>query len=254
MKMNLKNIILICAGLVLSVALSVVTLACSSASPVTTSSSTTTTTITTTAGSTTTSTTTTAQRPGANGTIAAINGDTLTLTTRQGQVTVNVSSSTTIEKTVSGTIDDLGQGDFVTISGTTDNTGNLDATSIMIRPQGETNQSFPTTGTPPANGGGFTTPSGTFGGGAGRQFTIGTISSVSGNNLTVTTSQAQVTVTVGTNTVIQKTISGTLADLSVGDSVSAVGPTDSSGNIDATSISIRPQGQGFPTTQSTTTS
>jgi len=252
--MNLKNIILICIGLVLSVALSVVTLACSSASPAATSSSTTTTTTATTFASPATSAPTTDQRPGANGTIAALNGDTLTLTTRQGQVTVNVSSNTTIEETISGTIDDLGQGDVITINGTTGNTGNLDATSIMVRPQGQTNPSFPTTGTPPANGGGFTTPSGTFGGGTGRQFTIGTIIAVNGNNLTVTTSQAQVTVIIGTNTVIQKTISGTLADLSVGDSVSAVGTTDSSDNIDASSISIRLQGQGFPTTQSTTAS
>jgi len=255
MKMNLKNVVLLCAGLTLSVPLSFLTVACSSSSPATTLSNATTTTSTTTV--TTTSATTTAQRPGANGTIAAINGDTLTLTTRSGQVMVNIGPSTNIEETVTGTVADLNQGDFVTVSGTTDSTGDIDATSIMLR-QAQASQSFPTTGTTSGfggSGGGFSGPGGgTSESGSGGQFTVGTISSVNGNSFTVTTSQAQVTVNVGTNTTILKTVSGAISDLSVGDSLTVGGTTDSSGNIDATSISIRPPGQGFPGTSPTTTS
>ena len=255
MKMNFKNIILVCTGLALIVALLATTAGCSSASsPVTSSSVPSTTTSTTTAASPTTST---ASRRGPNGTfgtLAAINGDTLTLTTSQGQVTVNISSDTTIEKTVSGTITDLGQGNYVTISGNADTTGNINAASIMVRAQEQPGQFSPPTGTTTGNGGNFTRPNGgSPGGGLGGQFTIGTIDVINGNSFTVTTAQGQVTVNVGTDTVIQQTVSGTLADLSIGDSLTVSGTPDSNGNIDATSISIRPQGQGFPGTQPTTT-
>jgi len=258
MKINKKNIITVSAGLVLATALSIVTVACSSASSPTTSSTvvaTTTPTETAVAPSPTTTPPSQFQRRGANGTLAAINGDILTLTSSQGQVSVNISSSTTIEKTVVGTIDDLNQGDFVTISGTTDSAGNISATSIMVRPQGQQGQfTPPTTGTP-GNGGTFTRPNGGFpGGDAGRQFTIGTISGINGDSLTVTTTQGEVTVNIDSDTVIQNTVSGTLSDLQTGIFLTVTGPTDSNGNVDATSISIQTQGQGFPATPPTTTS
>jgi hypothetical protein len=234
MKINFK----FCAGLVLATALSIVTVACSSTSSSTTSS----TGSTTTTPASTTTTTSIVQRQGSNGTIASINGNILTLTTSQGQVTVNISSSTTIEKTAAGTAGDLNKGDSVTISGTADSSGNISATSITVRPQG---QSLPTTG----NGGGFAIPNGGFSGvGTNLQFTIGTISGINGNSLTVTTAQSQVTVNISSSTVIQKTENGALSDLQTGVSLTVVGPTDSNGNINATSISIRSQGQGFPTT------
>ena len=241
------------AGLVLAITLSVMAIACSSASSTTTSSTptvTSTSTETTALPSSTTAQSSQFQRRGTSGTLTAINGDSLTLTTSQGQVTVDITSSTTIEKTVVATVSDLSQGDIVTISGTADSTGNINATLIMVRPQ---SQSPPTTG----NGGTFTRPNGGSppGGNTARQFTIGTISEINGNSLTVTTAQGQVTVNIGSNTVIQNTISGTISDLQTGVSLTVVGPTDSSGNVDATSISIRPQGQGFPGgTPSTTAS
>ena len=240
MKIKIRNMIPISAGLVLATTLSVIAVACSSASSTTTSTST----EITAPPSITTTQSAQFQRRGASGTLADINGDTLTLTTQQGQVTVNISSDTTIEKTVVGTVSDLSQGDFVTFSGTTDSTGNVNATLIMMRPQSQQGQSPPTTG----SGGTFTRPNGgsTSGGNTGRQFTIGTISGINGNSLTVTTAQGQVTVSIGSNTVIQNTVSGTVSDLQTGVSLTVVGPTDSSGNVDATSISIRPQGQGFP--------
>ena len=74
---------------------------------------------------------------GAFGTLAKIDGNTLTLTTGQGQqVTVTVGSNTTIQKTVSGTISDLQVGESLTVIGARDANGNINAVSIMIRPQG----------------------------------------------------------------------------------------------------------------------
>ena len=180
------------------------------------------------------------------------NGNILTLATSQGQVTVNISSDTTIEKTINATVSDLSQGNFVTIGGTTDSLGNLDATSIMVRTQGLSDQSFSPITTTPGNGGNTTSPNSDFpGGNIGHQMTMGTIDDINGDIITVTTAQSQVTVNVGTDTVIQKTVSGTFSDLQIGDSLTIVGPTDDNGNITATSISIRPPGQSFPGIQST---
>jgi hypothetical protein len=189
------------------------------------------------------------QRRGANGTIASINGNTLTLTTSQGQATVNINSTTTIEKTVTGSISELIQGDFVTINGSPDSNGNVNATSIMVM------QGQPPTRTTPGNGSSTTRPSGTFpGGGTAGQITIGTINVINGNNFTVTTvAQGQVTVNIGINTTIQKTVSGTISDLQTGVLITAIGQTDTNGDVNATSISIGSLGQGFPTFQPTTT-
>jgi len=252
MKINRKNIIPLSAGITLAVVLSIVTIACSSASSQTTPPATSETISTTDVISTSPTTTQTSQfqQRGANGTLASINGNTLTLATSQGQATVIISSSTTIEKTVVGAVSDLTQGNFVTISGTTDSSGNIDATSIMLM------QGQPPAQATPGNGTSTTRPSGTFpGAGTGRQMTIGTISAISGNSITVTTTQqSQVTVNIDYNTVIQKTVDGLVSDLQTGVTLSAIGPTDSNGAVDATSISIRPQGQSFPTTPATTSS
>ena len=252
MKINRKNIIPIGTGIVTAVSLLIVTAACSSASPQTTSTGqpSVTTTTTTTSPSTETTQSSQFQRRGANGTIASFNGDTLTLTTSQGQVTVNISSTTTIDKTIVGAVSDLSQGDFVTINGSPDSSGNINATSIMMR------QGQPPTEVTPGNGGSTTTPNGSFPGGNTRgQMTIGTINTINGNSFTVTTvAQGQMTVNIGSDTIIQKTVSGTESDLQIGISISAMGPTDANGDVNATSISIRPPGQGFPTTPFDTTS
>jgi hypothetical protein len=75
---------------------------------------------------------------------------------------------------------------------------------------------------------------------------MGTISGINGNTLTVTTTQGQVQVNVDSNTVIQKTVTGPLSDLSVGDSLTVFGAPDSNGDINAAGIMVRPEGQGTP--------
>jgi Domain of unknown function (DUF5666) len=251
MKINCKNIIQISTGVTFAAVLAVGAVACSSASSQTTSTVplTTTSTTTTTPSSTETTQSSQFQRRGANGTIASINGNTLTLTTSQGQATVNISSTTTIEKTVTGSVIDLIQGDFVTVSGSPDSSGVVNATSIMLI------QGQPPTVITPRTGGSTTRPNGSFpGGGTGGQMTIGTINSINGNSFTVTTAaQGQVTVNIGTNTTIQKTVSGTVSDLQTGVSITAIGQTDANGDVNATSISIGSPGQVFPVFQPTTT-
>jgi hypothetical protein len=53
---------------------------------------------------------------GASGAIAGLDGNTLTLTTQQGQLTVNIGTSTSIQKTVTGNTADLQIGQSVTVT------------------------------------------------------------------------------------------------------------------------------------------
>jgi hypothetical protein len=238
MKAKLKHSIFYGLALIVIVTLVVITAACSSTSSLATSP--------------TTMPTITppnlAQSQGVNGTLAGINGNTLTLTTADGQVIVNVDSGTIIERTVNGALSDLSQGEFVTIIGTTDSSGDISATSIIVQPEGQGGQfTLPTRATP-GDGGGFARPSNSPGngfpnGGTRRPSAVGNISGINGDTLTVTTAQGQVTVNVDSNTLIQKTTIGTLSDLSVGDSLTVSGMVSSNGAINAASIMVQLEGQ-----------
>jgi len=86
------------------------------------------------------------QRQRTSGTISKINGDILTLTTAQGQVTVKISSdNTTIQNFMTGTIADLHEGQSLNVMGPQDANGNVSANYIIIQPQGRG-----TTPTPPS--------------------------------------------------------------------------------------------------------
>lgn len=77
---------------------------------------------------------------------------------------------------------------------------------------------------------------GAFGGG-----TFGQIKSVNGNTLVVTTTRnTDVTVTLSNTTRIEKTSTGTTADLQTGEQVTVAGQRDSSGNITAVQVTILP--------------
>lgn len=193
------------------------------------------------------------QRQGGNsasGALASISGNTLTLTTPQGQATVIVSPTTVIQKTVTGTLADFTAGQSLVVTGTPDSSGNIAATIISIRPQGQDALFTPRGADTPnpsrsPNGSGTGTFPGASGNPAGRGY-IGTLTAINGSTLTITTAQPstpQITVTVGSNTAIDKTVSGTLADLTVGSYLNVFGTADSNGQINAISITDRPPGQ-----------
>lgn len=171
------------------------------------------------------------QRRGVFGTLSTVNGNTLTVSTAQGtQVSVTISSGTVIQKTASGSLTDLQQGVSITVTGTPDTTGDIAATSIVIVAQGQAQ------GQGTAAVGGFTGRQG--------QGTSGAISSINGNNLTLTTAQgSQQTVTISGSTSIEKTVVGTSADLQPGESLTIMGTTDANGNTAATLIIINSSGQ-----------
>jgi hypothetical protein len=214
------------------------------------------------------------QRPGAYGTLTKIDGNTLTLTTTQGPVTVYVGSDTTIQKTVTGTLSDLNEGQSLIVMGTDDESGNITATSIVIQPQGQGASFTPRAGTMPNTGGTGDWPTeGTYpafpSGGTGNRPTEGTyptfpsggmgrgatgsLTKIDGDTLTLTTAQGQVTVYVGSDATIQKTMTGTLSDLYEGQSLTVMGTEDANGNITATYITIQPVAITSPVTTTTPT-
>ncbi len=180
---------------------------------------------------------------GQSGSITGINGNILTLNTAQGQVTVNISSNTSIQKSTTASIDDLQKGQFLTVSGTADSSGNVAASSITLTAQGQVSSFTPSRGgssNSTRRFSGSNNSSGTnpgFNGPGNRVF--GTITDINGDTLTLSTAQGQqTTVTINTDTKIQKIVSGTSSDLQTGETVTAIGPKDSNGDINAVSIMI----------------
>ena len=68
--------------------------------------------------------------------------------------------------------------------------------------------------------------------------TMGTVEKVEGNVVTLNTRTGTVLVNIGTSTSIQKTVEGSLADISIGKSIAVSGDKNEDGSIDAKSISI----------------
>ncbi len=143
------------------------------------------------------------------------------------------------------------------VIGSEDSSGNIEATNIYIRTQGQdiSGGGGPGMGFPgnPGQDGSGNTPSPSDGqtppdngsqpgpaNGIGRMPGVfGTLDSISGNILTLTDTQGeQVKVTVTAETMIYKTVTGSIEDLQAGIDVMVRGETDESGNVTAASIMI----------------
>jgi hypothetical protein len=71
---------------------------------------------------------------GVRGTVASVNGDTITVTTGGNQTNVNVTPATTYAKRAASNDQSISQGKCVNASGTKDSNGTLQATAINLRP------------------------------------------------------------------------------------------------------------------------
>ncbi|RPI27831.1 MAG: hypothetical protein EHM70_17380 [Chloroflexota bacterium] len=69
---------------------------------------------------------------GTTGEVKSVDGDTLTLSTAQDVVTIHLSDSIEIEKTVSGTIDDLKPGTNIMVVGEQEDDGSITASQVQI--------------------------------------------------------------------------------------------------------------------------
>jgi hypothetical protein len=182
------------------------------------------------------------QRQRTNGTITRITGDTLTLATTQGPVTVKISSDNlTVQIIGTGSLADLHAGEYLIAVGPQDANGNIAATSIIIRPQAQGAPPTPPDASSPAN------PRSSPRTGA-RRGVSGTLTKINGRSLTVTSDQGTVTVNVASDAIIQESTAGTISDLTQGQSLVVIGSQDAGGNVTPTIIIIMPQGQSAPPT------
>ncbi len=69
---------------------------------------------------------------GTTGQVKSISGNTLTVSTAQNVTTVNLSNTTRIEKAAPGAASDIQPGQQVIVSGQRDNSGNINATQVLI--------------------------------------------------------------------------------------------------------------------------
>jgi len=83
------------------------------------------------------------------------------------------------------------------------------------------------------------------GGGFGGGGVFGTVKSISGNTLQISTPQNVTTVSLSDATTVMKTITGTVSDIQVGDIITVRGMPDSSGTVAADSIQVLPAGTTF---------
>jgi hypothetical protein len=96
-----------------------------------------------------------------------------------------------------------------------------------------------------AGGGGAGGPGGGGGGGFGGGAVFGTVKSVTGNTIQISTPQNVTTINLSDATTVMKTITGTVSDIQVGDTITVRGTADSSGNVAADSVQVLPAGTTF---------
>jgi len=181
------------------------------------------------------------------GPVASVSGNTLTITTQQGDTKVNIAGAR-IQKSMDGTTDDLKAGVTVVVTGRPGSDGTVTATNIQITPVGALAEGAPQSERQPPGQGRAQAPSqGQSQGqpqnrGQGMRPIFGTVGSLQGDTLTVNDQQGNTIQVKVTGARIEKTVDGTVDDLKAGVTVSVVGQRGSDGTIAATSIQIRPAG------------
>ena len=209
-------------------------------------------------------TSSTTPSPFTSGMLSGLTGSTLNVQARNGKATtVVVTSSTAYQQTKTATASDIAQGDCVRVVGTGSTTSGIQATTVVLtKPTSKgCNARNPRGGNGSGSGAGrfgngtpgstpFTLPGGSAGTvPANIAAAFGTVSSVSGDQLTVkeqapkTTKKTKaktgtVAVTLTGSTTITETVKGAVANLAVGSCVTANGTVDSLGTITAKSVTI----------------
>jgi hypothetical protein len=166
------------------------------------------------------------------GTIASIDGSTITLTTQAGTTKVIASANTTVSVSVSGALGDIKTGDHVVVMGA------ASGATVAAERIADTGTSA-TAGFGGPGPGGRPGPGGPPAGGprAGGGFVSGTVASIDATSLTITaTDGTTTTVTTTSSTQVTTETAGTLSDLATGDQVTVTGPTGSDGTVTAMSI------------------
>jgi hypothetical protein len=221
--------------------------------------------------------------PGTSGTISSVDADggTLTIDGREGDdVEVVVADDTTISEMVEGSAADLAEGDSVLVVGSSagsgdnssDDSDSVEASQIVASSDGDLlDVGGPAMRPDGGPGGGDSRASEVQGGAmpeppegfepngdANREqqgpastngpsnLIPGTIESIDGDTLTVTTSRDEtITVTLSDDTTVVRSEERELSDLEEGDTVAVTGASDD-GTVTARSIRVNPQMDGVP--------
>ncbi len=181
---------------------------------------------------------------GVAGQLVQINGDTLIVTGANGDTTVTITSTTPITKTSTATLADIVPGECIVAAGTKDASGRLTASTVRLAPKRAngctTGAGFgpPPGGSPRPSFSPRPTPSGQ----PALNAVVGKVTAANGTAITVMTATGSQTITVPTVASVTVSATVTASDLQVDECVRATGAPDSSGAIQATSLTITPPG------------
>ena len=73
---------------------------------------------------------------GASGTVKSVDGNTVVVTTRNGDVKVKLGQDTTVQKMAQGSLQDIQPGLRIVVTGDTDSSGTVNARSVQVLPAG----------------------------------------------------------------------------------------------------------------------
>jgi hypothetical protein len=182
-------------------------------------------------------------RNGASGQLVQVNGQSLILTAPTGDLTVTYSSSTTFTRTSTAVLADIVPGVCILATGQKDSTGALTATTVRLSPKVASGCAaagrIGPNASPPAGASPRPVPSGQ----PAVAIVTGEVTAAVGISITVlTTTNGSQTITVPTTAAVTTTVVAASTDLRNGECLRATGARDSSGNVQATSITITPAG------------
>jgi len=73
---------------------------------------------------------------GTSGTVKSVDGNTVVVTTRNGDVKVKLGQDTTVQKMAQGSLQDIQPGERIVVTGDTDSGGTVNARSVQLLPAG----------------------------------------------------------------------------------------------------------------------
>ena len=201
---------------------------------------------------TTSQTTTTANgQARVSGLIASVSGNAVQVTQNEnGNATVDFTPSTKINEVVPAALTDVTTGSCVTVQpGHEESQGGQPVTAATVRVRAAADGKCPQAKAgAPGSGPGSTTPAPS-GSPAKRSAMQGTVASVAGNTINITSTDAsgntaQTAVTVNDKTKYTKQASATSQAVSAGKCIAAWGTKDGGGTLQATTLDLRPANDG----------
>jgi hypothetical protein len=201
-----------------------------------------------------------ADRRMASGSIEKIGDQAMTVRTANGLLEIALTEQTTYQKMATGKLADLKVGDTVSVRGDSTGDSAINATTLQVMPAGGqagqagqagfAGRTAPDGAGPgrPGQGGLSGTPPGVAGGAAGGRpgqagagpggVVFGSIQSIDGQTVTLSTPAGSVKVTLADSTQIRQTVTASRTDLAAGQTVTIVGQAVSEGSIRALAVTI----------------